>query len=186
MSQQELLRFLARTLAELGIDYFITGSWSSSLQGIPRATHDLDIVVALTPEQGERLIDFFPSERFYLSRPAVHQALHDRTMFNVLDTTSGDKIDFWMLTEEPWDQLRFERRERARLLGIATCVSTPEDTILAKLRWSMLSGGSEKQLGDARGVYEVQFGALDIAYVDHWAQQLGLMELWRHVQSAAD
>jgi len=34
-------------------------------------------------------------------------------------------------------------------------VSSPEDTILAKLRWANLSGGSEKQFIDALRVYEV-------------------------------
>jgi hypothetical protein len=41
-------------------------------------------------------------------------------------------------------------------------VSSPEDTILAKLRWADISGGSEKQFTDALRVFEVQQGNVDI------------------------
>jgi hypothetical protein len=51
-------------------------------------------------------------------------------------------------------------------------VSTPEDTILMKLRWSAKAGGSEKQLSDACRVYELQAGALDEAYLERWAETL--------------
>jgi hypothetical protein len=35
-------------------------------------------------------------------------------------------------------------------------VSTPEDTILMKLRWAKPPGRSEKQICDALGVHKVQ------------------------------
>ena len=47
MSQQELLTRVLATLDGAGIDYMVTGSVVSSLQGEPRATHDVDLVVAL-------------------------------------------------------------------------------------------------------------------------------------------
>jgi hypothetical protein len=34
-------------------------------------------------------------------------------------------------------------------MGLEMQVSSPEDTILAKLRWAKLLGGSEKQITDA-------------------------------------
>ncbi len=39
-------------------------------------------------------------------------------------------------------------------------------TILAKLRWAKLSGGSEKQFTDALRVFEVQAGELDLDYLE--------------------
>ena len=32
--------------------------------------------------------------------------------FNVIDTSEGDRIDFWMLTESAFDRSRFARRTR--------------------------------------------------------------------------
>ena len=57
-------------------------------------------------------------------------------------------------------------------LGLELSVSTPEDTILMKLRCSAQAGGSEKHLGDALRVYELQAGSLDEGYLDEWAVRL--------------
>jgi hypothetical protein len=64
-------------------------------------------------------------------------------------------------------------------------ISTPEDTILAKLRWANLSGGSEKQFMDAMRVYEVQHGKLDLDYLKNWVSQLQLNELWNRLKTEA-
>ena len=57
-------------------------------------------------------------------------------------------------------------------------ISTPEDTILMKLKWATLSGGSEKQFIDALRVYEIQFGCLDIEYIKSWIDYLQIQQLW--------
>jgi len=70
-------------------------------------------------------------------------------------------------------------------LGFDLIVSRPEDTILAKLRWAKLSGGSEKQFIDALRVYEVQYHLLGQDYLKDWIHRLGLMELWERLQKEA-
>ena len=51
-------------------------------------------------------------------------------------------------------------------------ISTPEDTILMKLRWANPSGGSEKQFRDAQRVYESQYQNLDLKYKEAWLKTL--------------
>jgi hypothetical protein len=70
-------------------------------------------------------------------------------MFNLIDAREGDKVDFWLLTDDAFDRARFERRYVERFEDVALSVSRPEDTILMKLRWAAMLGGSEKQFGDA-------------------------------------
>lgn len=82
-------------------------------------------------------------------------------MFNLINLKEGDKVDFWILTDDPFDKSRFSRRITEEFMGIKLLVSTPEDTILAKLKWAKESGGSEKQFIDALRVYEVQYGKID-------------------------
>jgi hypothetical protein len=65
-------------------------------------------------------------------------------------------------------------------------VSSPEDTILAKLRWAKLSGGSEKQCTDALRVYEVQFGKLDLEYLERWVKKLDVESLWERLKEEAE
>ena len=61
-----------------------------------------------------------------------------------------------MLTDEPFDRSRFARKRTETVHGLDLMVSSPEATILQKLKWSDLTGGSEKQLVDALRMYEVQ------------------------------
>ena len=107
-------------------------------------------------------------------------------MFNLLDTDTGDKVDFWMLTDEPFDRSRFTRRRTEEVLGLKLSVSSPEDTILAKLSWSKRSGGSEKQFSDALHVYEVQSANLDMEYLRRWAKDLGVESLLKQLEDKAE
>jgi len=177
MSQQELLILAIDALHRAGVEHMLTGSHVSSIQGEPRTTHDIDIVIALTPRTLDALLEAFPADRFYLSRQAAEQAIASGGMFNVLDTTTGDKIDFWMLTRHPFDQSRFERRQTESLFGRQIDVSAPEDTVLMKLRWAVESGGSEKQIDDVTHILELQAGALDNEYLDAWSERLGVRAL---------
>jgi hypothetical protein len=84
------------------------------------------------------------------------------------------------------DASRFSRRVEVEVFGIPLKVSSPEDTILAKLRWSRMSGGSEKSFIDALRVFEVQSDGLDRAYLEDWAHRLGVEELWVKLQEDAE
>jgi hypothetical protein len=174
MSQQELLVKVVRTLEQLDVEYMITGSIVSSLQGEPRSTHDIDIVVNLPLSKAPVLAGAFPQPDYYFDQEAVIQAVSARGMANLIDMASGDKVDFWLLTETPFDLSRFTRRYHENLLGMRIAVSSPEDTILMKLRWSKMSGGSEKQFIDAVRVYEVQYEKLDQGYLREWTLKLGV------------
>ena len=41
------MKHVITTLSSLGVDYMVTGSVASSIQGEPRSTHDVDLVVAI-------------------------------------------------------------------------------------------------------------------------------------------
>ena len=178
-------RKVIQTLEDVGIEYMVTGSVASSLQGEPRSTHDIDLVVVLQRSTIQKLIDAFPPPNFYLSEASILDAINTRDMFDIIDTNEGDKIDFWMLTDEPFDQSRFSRKYTEDIMGFRIQVSSPEDTILAKLKWAQLSGGSEKQFADALRVYEVQYGKLDLDYIADWAKTLNVESALKRVQSVA-
>lgn len=169
-----------------GIDYMVTGSIVSSLQGEPRSTHDIDFVVAVDQSHVVAILSAFPPPRFYLDEQAARQAVRSRGMFNLIDTESGDKVDFWLLTDDPFDRSRFARRCEQDVLGIRLKLTTPEDTILQKLKWAKLSGGSEKSFVDALRVFEVQGGALHVDYLESWVHQLGIEDLWERLRAEAE
>ena len=187
MSQPELLKRVLDVLNAAGIPYMATGSVVSSLQGEPRSTHDIDLVVEITAEGAQALLRAFPLPDYYLDELAVREAIRRRDMFNLLDNIGGDKVDFWILKDEPFDRECFARRYTEQTPdGLALLVSRPEDTVLRKLKWSEMCGGSEKQFTDALRVYEVQFQRLDIPYMDRWATELGVDELWQRLKREAE
>jgi len=185
VSQQELLSRVTHALDDLGIDYMVTGSLASSIQGEPRSTHDIDLVVALATSDVDKLLDVFPDPEFYLSPHADREAIEQRRMFNLLEMESGDKVDFWILTDHPFDLSRFARKRGEEAWGMTLKVSTPEDTILAKLRWARQYGGSEKHFTDALRIYEIQHPQLDSAYLDEWACRLDVSDLWARLKAEA-
>ena len=185
MSQQKLLTLVADVLDRGGIAYMVTGSIASSLQGEPRSTHDVDLVVRVKPSSVDWLIRAFPAPKFYINRDAVSAAIEQHGMFNLIELEEGDKVDFWILTDDPFDQSRFSRRQKIEIDGIKLQVSRPEDTILMKLRWAKMSGGSEKQFTDAVRVYEVQLRGLDLKYLHKWAGDLGIDALLTRLEHEA-
>lgn len=91
----------------------------------------------------------FPQPDYYLDEQSILNAIGENGMFNLIDINEGDKVDFWVLTEEPFDRSRFKRKVINDFFEQKVFVSRPEDTILAKLKWAKLADGSEKQLTDA-------------------------------------
>jgi len=186
MSQQQLLAAVIRALEESGSQYMLTGSFASSLQGEPRLTHDIDLVVVIQETAVPKLLASFPPPEFFLDKESALEAIKTKTMFNLLDVVEGDKVDFWLLTDEPFDVSRFRRKRTEYALGMQLFVSSPEDTILAKLRWAKMSGGSEKQFHDSLRVYEIQFDRLDRNYLQEWVAVLGLEDYWTRLLKDAN
>lgn len=128
----------------------------------------------------------FPSPEYYLDEDSIYEAIDNHTMFNLLDIQNGDKVDFWILTNDPFDQSRFSRRYLEEFTGVELKISRPEDTILAKLRCAKLADGSEKQFTDAMRVYEVQFKNIDYNYLNIWARELKIELLLKQMKDKAE
>ena len=103
-----------------------------------------------------------------------------------MDTHEGGKIDFWILTDSKFDKSRFSRRQKVKLFGFEAYISSPEDTIIQKLLWSKLSGYSKKQNEDALSVYELQYGKLNIEYMNYWLKELEIEALYKKMTLEAE
>ena len=174
MTEQELLVDCLRRLNRLGIAYMLTGSMASNFWGIPRTTHALDFVVQFPPEAAARIAREF-DDGFFIDEPAIHAAFAPSHMFNAIDQRSAFKVDFWMLRPDAFERSMFDRRFRQTLFGEVAFIPTAEDVILHKLYWHFLTP-SERQLGDAAGIFAVQAEDLDRDYLRRWGSVLGVGE----------
>lgn len=173
MSQGEALRRVLALLESLGTEYMLTGSYASNIYGRVRSTFDADLVVALTAAQMGRLRRLFGPD-FYVDAENLKEVRELGGQFNALHHPSGLKIDFY-LPRDGHDRQALQRRRFVELWGVRIPVVSPEDLILAKLRWAK-AGGSARQAEDARGVYELQRDTLDLGYLRSKADELALRD----------
>ncbi len=163
-TERELLVDCLERLNRSGISYMLVGSMASNYWGVPRSTHDLDFVLALQEADVEPLAVAF-GEGFFIQPESIHNAFSPPYQFNALDELSALKVDFWVLKNDSFERCAFERRRAATLFGTPAWVISAEDLILHKLYWNNLTP-SERQLGDAAGVYALQGPVLDVAYLE--------------------
>ena len=170
---EQLLLFVTGALDRVGIPYMVVGSLASTVHGEPRATQDVDIVIDPDRAQLDELLAGLDRSVFYVG--SAQAALDRRDMFNVVDTTSGWKVDFIIRKDREFSIVELDRRTEVEVLGIRLFVASPEDTILAKLEWSAASG-SDRQLADAAAVVLVSGELLDWDHLHRWADVLGVAE----------
>jgi len=176
-------------LEELEIPYQIGGSVASSVHGFARSTLDADLVVDLKAGQILPLVNRLQNA-YYLSIPAIEEAVQHRRSFNLIHLDTIFKIDIFVLKTENFDRVSFGRVSRAALSQEDPRqynFTSPEDIVLRKLEWYKTGGGvSERQWLDLIGVLKVQAQALDFAYLKEWADRLMLTELLEQALNETD
>jgi hypothetical protein len=178
---EDLLSRLSAALDRARVPYMLTGSVASSAHGAPRSTRDVDVVIAPTREQLIALLREFPSSYYYADEQQALQAFANRSQFNVIDFSTGWKVDFIFADESEYGRTALGRRLVLPIAGTAVYVASPEDVLLAKLRWAKL-GGSDRQLQDAAGILSTQGVRLDSIYIERWVGELGLKQQWDEVR----
>jgi hypothetical protein len=151
----------------------VTGSFASSVHGVPRATQDIDVIIEPTREQLIALMKKFEEPAYDSDTEDALDAFRRRSMFSVIDRRGIWKIDFIVRKDRPFSRREFGRRMKVDILGVALYAARPEDILLAKLEWAKL-GESERQIRDAAGIIRIQGGKLDVDYVDRWAAALDI------------
>jgi hypothetical protein len=164
-------------LEAAGIPYMLTGSFASAYHGRPRATQDLDFVIAPSPAQLRTLLRGLPPDQYYGDEVAALEALRAESQFNLVDLATGWKVDLICRKSRPWSRIEFERRILATVDGRPLYIATVEDVILSKLEWAKL-GGSARQLEDVVGLVEIRGKDLDLSYLAKWVAALDLSEQW--------
>jgi hypothetical protein len=181
LEQADLLRVLVVALEEVGVDYLLVGATAAATYGEPRLTLDFDVVVDLRADQVAALVRRFPAPAFYASEEAARRAVDHRDMFNITHPASGLKIDLIVRKNDAFDDSRFQRKRRLRVLpDRLVSLASPEDVILKKLAFYR-QGGSEMHLRDVAGILQVSGRTLDRRYLSRWARRLGVTGIWKMV-----
>jgi hypothetical protein len=171
---------LLEALTSCGIPYVIGGSVASGAHGAPRATLDVDIVADLTPEKIRKLAELLGKD-FYLDAEAAIEAIQRGRPFNVISMRDVVKFDFFPAGSDPLGPSQLARSLLVKIDLLSTRpvpIASPEDVILAKLRWYDQGGRtSERQFNDILGVIKVKEPDIDWVYIRDWAAKLGISDL---------
>lgn len=177
---------VAEALERLGVAYFLGGSLASSIQGEPRATNDIDLVVELPPGKVRALAGALGDE-FDVDEQALADALRAGRSWNIFYLPLVMKVDLFPKGHAPFDESEFARRRPVELApGKRLFVKSPEDSILRKLLWFRQGGEvSTQQWRDVLEILRVGAATLDREYLARWAGTLGLKELLERAAAAA-
>ncbi len=185
----QVMLLVVESMEKLGIPYLIGGSLASSIHGIARATRDADIIADIQEKHAEVLADPL-KDRFYVDTEMIKEAIRRRSFFNLIHLDSMFKIDVYILKQDAFSKEEFKRRKRVvvNLSPEKTAyVATPEDTILSKLEWFRMGGEvSDRQWNDVLGILKVQRGRLDMDYLQRWARELNLADLFKRSLEEAE
>jgi len=164
------------------IDYMLVGSFSSNFYGVPRATKDADIVIEVSHEQRNSILDKLPTEMSVDPQMTFETATSTTKTLIYVESICFE-IELFDLSEDPFDQCRFSRRTRVNYLDQEIYLPTAEDVIIQKIRW-FKNAVRGKDLEDAQSVYLVQKDYLDWDYIMHWAELHGTVEEMQALQGS--
>jgi hypothetical protein len=190
---------ILRTLEAIDAPYMVIGAFAGAVYGVTRTTYDIDMVVDLDEKHIEALVAAYPLPRYYADPVQMRDSIRMGIMFNIIDTTRGEKADLIPLTMASRYRGAFARRVRQTidvpgLEPFEIWCARPEDVIVGKLMaWD--EGRSRKHETD---IYEVMVfhylgtdptlsAGFDQAYVDAQARTLGedVVGTWEAIKEAA-
>src|SRR5713101_1884472 len=109
MENLHVLREVVAIFSSLDIAYALGGSMASSVFGIDRYTRDADVTVEPFPGKESQLAASFGPD-YYLSASAIEDALRRRSSFNIINTSTGFKVDVFIRKDEPFEKAAMDRR----------------------------------------------------------------------------
>ncbi len=168
-------------LDQLRVEWLIGGSLASSVHGEPRATQDVDMVVALRPRHVKSLREAL-GRASYVDVAEMRSAVRTPASFNANHFASTIKVDFFVAGNDPFEAERLANRQRIEMPGGVIHVDTAEHTLLRKLEWYRRGGeASERQWRDVQAIARIQGDRLDRDRLHLWADRLGVTDLLQRI-----
>lgn len=177
--QLDILREIATVFRKHHVPFLLSGSFASSYWGYPRATHDIDFVLEFSEAQKNNLRKALVS----LSKDYSHdiRAIEEipLTFYSLYHPTTSLKVDLWFNSISDFQRI-WERRRETVFQRIPVAFMSAEDLILKKLEWCK-EVMSERHMRDCVGMWKVQKGKLDEAYLFTQSKKLGVDSLLKKV-----
>ena len=160
---EELIKKIAQELDRKGVPYMIIGGQAVLIYGEPRLTRDIDITIALTPDDLSRVIDIIRTLNLNLLVEDPEQFVKETWVLPAQDPESGFRVDFIF----SWTPFEREAINMARIIeveGYPVKFASPEAIIVLKI-----ISGRARDYEDIRGI--LRRTKIDTQYVENWLRE---------------
>ena len=172
MNEIDIVRDISHRFEQARIAYMLTGSMAMNYYAQPRMTRDIDVVIAVSPDDVGRVAALFRPD-YYVSEENIRESIAHESIFNLIHQESVIKVDCIIRKNSEYRRMEFGRRQKISVLDFITFIVSKEDLIISKLSWAKESN-SDVQLSDVRNLLATGY---DDAYLRHWTRELGLDNL---------
>ena len=126
----DTLNDMVGRLNDLGVEYMVTGSVAMSNYVTARSTMDIDVIIEIEQSDLQRFERRFADD-YYVDLESIRRAKQHHSMFNVLNYTTGVKVDFITRKPNAFEAAKFHRRRRSKIDETEFWVISKEDLILS-------------------------------------------------------
>lgn len=165
--KKEGLRFVFRkvysVLEKKKVPYLVIGGIASGILGRPRFTEDVDLLIFISKEKVELLLDALAKEGFYFDRLEAENSVLSRGVFRV---SLGKYHADFIINAVQIGKKALERGIFIKLWGKKVRLPSPEDMLIFKL-----SAGRNTDLIDAENILLANEGKIDEKYLIETAQK---------------
>lgn len=161
---EQALAEIVRILETQRLPYMVIGGIANLVWGVPRATLDIDITVAIEPGMLPSLLKTL-APAFRILPEQAEQFVADTSVLP-LQSRGGVRVDL-IIARLPYERVAIQRVRRQSLAGVEVNVCSPEDLIIHKI-----VSERPKDREDIVGIVRQQGAALDRRYLESSVQQL--------------
>ncbi len=176
MNSEEGAALVARTLHQLGVGFMVVGSFSSNVYSVARSTLDADFVIE--SDRDINAIRDALAPVFHMHPQVGFETKLMTTRYEFFHQETDFKVELFVLSEDPHDQLRFRQRVKVERGDQVMYFPRAEDVIIQKLRWAR-----KKDQMDVAAIVKRQGDRLDWSYIHEWCERHGTRSLLDQIRA---
>jgi hypothetical protein len=162
----QTLKDIAKRLTRGEIPSMVIGGQAVAMYGKPRFTEDIDITIALTPDEAEKLIRAV-DESFIILPADVQRFVRETWVLPLEHKETKVRVDI-IFSITPFEREAIEKARKIEIDDVPVPYALPEYLTVQKIM-----AGRARDLEDAAGIMEVQGNTIDIGKIEKLIKTFG-------------
>ncbi len=160
------LKDIATSLKRAEIPFMVIGGQAVAIYGRPRFTQDIDITIALTPDEAEKILRAV-AESFTILPEDVQRFIRETWVLPLEHTETRVRVDI-IFSITPFEREAIEKAREIEIDDVSVTYALPEYLVVQKI-----IAGRARDLEDAAGIMEVQGEKIDIGETERLIKTFG-------------